>query len=74
MFRSESEINLSDIGVELILTQGFCEAQLSIPINQERYVIGCSVSENDHPSTAYDPIFFQNPFLLKECGCLQKIR
>merc|ERR1711954_274794 len=35
----------------------------------------CSVSKNDHPSTANDPTFLlQNPFTLKKCGCLQKTR
>ena len=42
-----------------------------LPFGPSKY----GVSKNDHPSTAYDPIFLlQNPFTLKKCGCLQKTR
>ena len=35
----------------------------------------CGVSKNYHQNIAHDPTFlFQNSFLLKKCGCLQRIK
>ena len=40
-----------------------------------RYQESRVIIVKDHPSTTYDPTFLlQNPFQLKKCGCLQKIR